>query len=386
MSSYPYDSSFVTEEILQVAWEPVDAIASLVDEIEDRSRTPQEGLRAIAKAIGKLGLLGLVGKAEDGGAFPEISSRAICLARERFGEISPLADLAFAMQGLGSYAISMGGDAEQRRQWMPPVLQGDAIAAYALTEPGAGTDLGAMSTQAEREDDHYVITGAKTFITNADCADVFTLFAVTDPEASRGRVSAFVVPADTAGLTVKSLRVLGGHPIGALELNGCRVPVSHRLGQEGDGMRLALGTLARFRPTVGAAAVGFAQRALRDTIEYVKGRKQFGAPLSELPAVQARLADMACKLDAARMLVHRAAATADSDASRGEVTRTGSMGKMMATEWAQEIIDHAVQLHGGMGVLEDTHVARLYQEVRSLRIYEGTNDVHKALIARELLR
>jgi len=151
-------------------------------------------------------------------------------------------------------------------------------------------------------------------------------------------------------------------------------------------MRLALGTLARFRPTVGAAAVGFAQRALRDTIEYVKGRLQFGAPLSELPAVQARLADMACKLDAARMLVHRAAATADSDASRGEVTRTGSMGKMMATEWAQEIIDHAVQLHGGMGVLEDTHVARLYQEVRSLRIYEGTNDVHKALIARELLR
>jgi len=386
MSAYPHDQAFMTPLLLQSAWEPVDAIAGLVEEIEARSATPQEGLRAIAKALGRLGLLGLVGQAVDGGTFESISSRALCLARERFGEISPLADLAFAMQGLGSYALSVGGDEQQRARWMPGVLRGDSIAAYALTEPGAGTDLGSLSATALQDGDAYVLNGEKTFITNADCADIFTVFAVTAPQAERGRVSAFVVPADTEGLEVRPLRVLGGHPIGSISFQGCRVPAAHRLGDEGDGMRLALGTLARFRPTVGAAAVGFAQRALLDSVAYVKRRRQFGAPLADLPAVQARLADMACKLDAARMLVHRAAATADSDASRGEVTRTGSMGKMMATEWAQEIIDHAVQLHGGMGVLEDTHVARLYQEVRSLRIYEGTNDVHKTLIARELLR
>jgi acyl-CoA dehydrogenase len=224
------------------------------------------------------------------------------------------------------------------------------------------------------------------FISNATVADMFTVFAATAPAGERHRLSAFVVPRDADGVTVESMRVLGGHPIGRVRFDGVRVPEADRLGEEGDGMSTALATLHRFRPTVGAAAIGFAQRALDESVAHVRTRRQFGAPLADLQAVQMRIADMACDVEASRLLVYRAACLADAGADRSMAARTGSMGKLYATEAAQRVIDHAVQLHGGRGVLEAGIIAQLYQEVRALRIYEGTSDVQKLLIAREVLK
>jgi acyl-CoA dehydrogenase len=227
-----------------------------------------------------------------------------------------------------------------------------------------------------------VLDGEKIFISNAPVAGLFTVFAATKEVGARRRLSAFVVEAEAEGLATEAQEVLGGHPIGRVRLDGVRIPALNRLGEEGDGMRAALGTLHRFRTTVGAAAVGFAARALAESRAHVKARVQFGAPLAALQAVQMRIADMACDVDASRLLVYRAAALADAGKDRAVVSRAGSMAKLVATESAQRVIDHAVQLHGGGGVVTDSVVGRLYQEIRALRIYEGTTDVQKMLIAR----
>ena len=346
---------------------------------------PGQALRGMASALGSLGILDLVCRARDGGPREELSSTALCLARERLAYASPLLDLAFAMQGLGSYPISAKGDDAQRAANMPGVRSGARVAGFALTEPNAGTDLGGITTTARREGDHYVIDGAKCFISNAGIADVYTLFALTAPEAPERRLSAFILPADVDGLSVKKQRVLGGHPIGELKLRGVRLHASALLGREGDGMSAALGTLHRFRTTVGAAAVGLAQRALDEAVTHVKAREQFGAPLAELALVQARLATMAVDVTSARLMVYEAARVMDAGGDRAAVSRSASMAKLYATEAAQRVVDSAVQLLGGRGVLADGVVGRLYQEVRSLRIYEGTNDVHLTLVARDLL-
>lgn len=381
------DAEHVEPDVVETAWGMADALAPLCRQIEERAVAPRAALPALVRVMGEAGLLRLVARSRDGGAFERVRTEALCLARERLGVESPLADLAFAMQGLGSYPITLGGDEAARARHLPGVLRGEAVAAFALTEPEAGTDVASMRTTATRDGDAYVLDGRKTFISNAGLAHVITVFAVTAPDADRRRVSAFVLPGDAPGLRAEPQEVLGGHPIGELHLDGVRVPAVDRLGDEGDGMRLALGTLARFRPTVGAAAVGFAQRALDESLAHVRGRRQFGDALAALPAVQARLSDMACDVDAARLLVRRAAAVADRpDADRGEAARTGSMAKLVATEAAQRVVDSAVQLFGGRGVLRASVVARLYEDVRSLRIYEGVNDVHKTIIARELLR
>jgi acyl-CoA dehydrogenase len=335
--------------------------------------------------LGSAGLLDLVCRARDGGRHEQLSSIALCLARERLAYASPLADLAFAMQGLGSYPISLKGDDAQRAQNLPGVRAGTRVTGFALTEPGAGTDLGGISTTARREGDSYILDGEKCFISNAGVADVYTLFALTAPDAPRRRLSAFLLPADADGLRVKKQHVLGGHPIGELKLRSVKLPLSARLGDEGDGMGAALATLHRFRTTVGAAAVGFAQRALDEALGHVKEREQFGAPLSELAMVLARLGQMAVEVTSARLMVFEAASVADRGEDRAAVSRSASMAKLYATEAAQRVVDSAVQLLGGRGVLTDSVVGRLYQEVRALRIYEGTNDVHLSLIARDLL-
>jgi len=389
--AWPVERAFVSDAQLHDALAPAESVAADAEATERAAASPSEGLRALVRLFGARGLLRLTVPQSHGGLHETLSSTCLCLARERLGHISPLADLAFAMQGLGSHPIVLAGTTDARDAWLPHVVAGDAVAAFALTEPEAGSDLGGLATHAVRDGDAYVLDGHKTFISNAGVADVYTVFAVTAPDAPKRRLSAFVVPADAPGLEARPQRVLGGHPIGDVLLRGVRVPAASRLGEEGGGLALALATLHRFRPTVGAAALGFAQRALDETVRHIRARRQFGAPLAELAVVQSIVAEMACDVESARLLVYRAANAADhasgSDdrAARAEVARTGSMAKLCATEAAQRVIDRAVQLHGGRGVLVDGIVARLYEEVRSLRIYEGANEVQKLLIAREVL-
>lgn len=338
-------------------------------------RDPGAALVSYVRTLGERGLLARIAGA--------VSWRAVCAVRERLGYTSPLLDLAFAMQGLGSYPITLAGDGDQRARYLPDVVAGRSVAAFALTEPEAGSDLAGISTRAARDGDHYVLDGHKIFISNAGVANVYTLFAST---GGARPLSAFVVRADTPGLTATPTQVLGGHPIGEVLLSRARVPVADRLGEEGDGMRIALGTLHRFRPTVGAAALGLGQRALDESLHHVRHRRQFGSPLADQQAVQLALADMACDLEGARLLVYRAAALADRGAPQNEEAYAGSIAKLVATEAAFRVVDRAVQLHGGRGVTAGHPVARLYEDVRALRIYEGASDIQRILIARELLR
>ncbi|MFT5358022.1 MAG: acyl-CoA dehydrogenase, partial [Polyangiales bacterium] len=336
--------------------------------------------------MGERGLLRFVTSKRYGGAYEALSVRSLCLVRERLGHASPLVELAFAMQGLGSYPLTHAGG-PMADEWLPKVISGEAVAAFALTEAEDGSDLGGISTRAQRDGDAWVLSGEKVFISNAPVADMFVVFARTSDEAPSSRaLSAFLVPGEHLGVSCEATAVLGGHPIGTLRLDGVRLPADHLIGDEGRGLGLALATLGRFRTSVGGAALGFAQRALDESVAHVKSRRQFGAPLSELDAVRARLGDMACLLESSRLLVYRSAMALDGGADRPTATRMGSMAKLVATESAQKVIDSAVQLHGGRGVQSDHIVARLYEEVRALRIYEGTSDIQRVLIAREVLR
>jgi acyl-CoA dehydrogenase len=318
-----------------------------------------------------------------GGEPETVDVRAICVLREELAYRNAAADSLFAVQGLGSHPVLLGGNAEQQQALLPKVATGEALFAFALTEAEAGSDVAALQTRATPDGDDYVLDGDKRFISNAGVATHYTVFARTAP-GPKG-ISAFVVPRDAPGFRVsRRMQVLGDHPIGELELRGCRVPASARLGAEGAGMRLALGTLDVFRSTVGAAAVGMARRALDEALAYTRGRRQFGAPLSELQGVQFLLAESAVELEAARLLVHRAAAVKDAGAAR--VSYEAAVAKLFATEAAQRIIDRALQLHGGNGVVKGFAVERLYRDVRALRIYEGATEVQKVVIARHLLQ
>lgn len=309
--------------------------------------------------------------------------RALCLIREALAADSGLADSVFAVQGLGSYPIAQGGGPGVAHGYMDGVLQGRAIGAFALTEPDAGSDAGALATRATREGDSYILNGRKSFISNATIATFAVVFARTADTPKRA-ISAFVVDMNTPGLSVsRRIRVSAPHPIAELLLSQCRVPIERRLGEEGDGMRLALGTLEFFRTSVGAAACGLAQRALDEAVRYSKDRRQFGSRIADFQLTQAALADMATELDAARLLVYRAAWTRDQGRSR--VTRESAMAKLFATEAAQRIVDRAVQIHGGRGVEHGSVVERLYREVRALRIYEGTSEIQRLVIARQML-
>ena len=316
----------------------------------------------------------------------KLDIRALCLIREALAYSSSLADLAFVMQGLGTYAISQAAPDHVREFWLSRAASGKAIAAFALTEPEAGSDVAAIQTSARRDGETYVIDGRKRFISNAGIADFYTVFAKTGTrEDGRASLSAFVVGSKMQGFSVvQRTPLMAPHPIGEIVFKDCRVPAEDMVGNEGDGFQLAMATLDTFRASVGAAACGMARRALDEAISYSCHRKQFGRLLAAHQLVQAKLADMVTELDAARLLVYRAAYARDTSSER--VTREASEAKLFATEAAGRIIDSAVQIHGGMGLVSGTVVERLYRDVRALRIYEGTSEIQKLVIAGQLLK
>ncbi len=309
--------------------------------------------------------------------------RTLCLIRETLARHDGLVDFAFAMQGLGMGAVSLFGTPAQR-DWLNRTREGSAISAFALTEPGSGSDVAATATTAVRVPEGWRIDGEKTWISNGGIADVYVLFARTGEAPGAKGLSAFLMPADVAGLQIaERLQVIAPHPLARLRLNGAVLPDAALIGQPGEGFKIAMSVLDVFRATVGAAALGFARRALDEALARVKARRIQGQPLAELQMVQGHLADMALKIDAAALLVYRAAWTKDGGAAR--VTREAAMAKLYATEAAQEVIDMAVQLHGGDGVRHGSVVERLYRDIRALRIYEGASDVQRVVIARSIL-
>jgi acyl-CoA dehydrogenase len=344
--------------------------------------------RALVRALGAAGFTNYAVPAAAGAARFDV--RALALIRERLAWHDGLADFAFAMQGLGSGALTLEGSAELKARYLPRVIAGDAIAAFAISEPEAGSDVAALACQARREGEHYVLNGVKTWISNAGIADFYCLFARTAPAemradgsvAARG-ISAFLVDATAGGFGVSArIDTLAPHPLGTLTLKEVRIPASQRLGAEGAGFKLAMRTLDVFRTSVAGAALGFAQRALDEALAHVRQRAMFGRTLADLQLTQAALADMATEIDAARRQTYRAAWRRD----RGEaVTQEVAMAKLSATESAQRAIDRALQLFGGRGVVHGAVTEQLYREIRALRIYEGATEVQKLIIARELL-
>ncbi len=311
--------------------------------------------------------------------------RLCCLVRESLGAASPLADAVFALQALGTTPILLAGDDDLRARFADVALAGRAIAAFAMTEPDAGSDVASMTTSARRDGDGWVLSGTKTFISNAGIADFYIVFASTDPEAGGRGITAFVVPADTPGFRfVRPLLMASPHPLGEIAFEECRIPDSHRLGAEGGGLKLGLATLDRLRATVAAAACGMGRRALEEAVDHARSRRQFGRPLVDFQLVQEKLARMSMRLDASRLLTYRAARAKDGGKER--VPRETAAAKAFATESAQLIVDDAVQVLGGRGVLADHPVDRLYRSVRALRIYEGTTEVQHLILAGELLK
>ncbi|NQV79193.1 MAG: acyl-CoA dehydrogenase family protein [Alphaproteobacteria bacterium] len=310
--------------------------------------------------------------------------RSLCLIRETLARHLGLADFAFAMQGLGSAPVSMFGSPAQRDALLPGIADGTKIGAFALSEPGAGSNPADMITRAQRDGDHYVLNGEKTWISNAGIATQYTVFARTGEDGAKG-LSAFVVSADAPGFSVaEKTAVIAPHPLGRLVFNDCRVPADSLIGNEGDGFKIAMATLDTFRSSVGAAALGFARRALDETLNRVSERHIGGTPLADYQMTQSRIADMALSIDAAALLIYRAAWTKDSSGAR--ISREAAMAKLHATEMAQQVIDSAVQLHGGLGVVSGSPVEVLYREIRSLRIYVGTSEIQKIVIAQQTLR
>ena len=341
--------------------------------------------RRLVKALGEAGFLRHVVVAPHGGAADRLDVRTLCIARETLGRHHALADFAFAMQGLGTGSISLFGTDAQKARFLPKVGAGETIAAFALTEPEAGSDVASLVTVAEPDGEgNFRLSGEKTWISNGGIADQYVVFARTGEAPGARGLSAFVVEADRPGFSVaERIDVIAPHPLGRLAFDNVVVPASHRLGKGGEGFKIAMATLDVFRSTVGAAALGFARSALDEGLDRARKRHLFGAPLSELQMTQGSLADMALDVDAAALLVYRAAWTKDQGAPR--ITREASMAKLYATEAAQRVIDASVQIHGGDGVRVGTRVEELYRDIRALRIYEGASEVQKVIIARQAL-
>ena len=334
--------------------------------------------RKLVKALGQGGFLINTAPASEA---DKLDVRTLALSRETLARCSGLADFAFAMQGLGAGPISLFGSTEQRAAWLPKTRAGEAIAAFALSEAASGSDVANITTSARRDGDGYVIDGEKTWISNGGIADLYVVFARTGEAPGAKGLSAFIVEGSNPGLSIaERLEVIAPHPLARIGLSNCRVPASALIGKPGDGFKIAMATLDVFRTTVGAAALGFARRALDETVNRAGSRQLFGAPLGELQMVQGHIADMALDIDAAALLVYRAAWTKDMGAAR--VSREAAMAKLYATEAAQRVIDAAVQIHGGDGVRSGHPVETLYREIRALRIYEGASDVQKIIISR----
>ena len=361
------------------------AAENLDDASHARGQATDEACRALVKQLGDAGWLRhAVGGRAYGGMAEDIDTRSICLIRETLARHSGLADFAFAMQGLGSGAITLHGNETQKREYLGRVAAGSAIAAFALSEPNAGSDVAAMQCAARQDGDGYVLNGEKTWISNGGIADFYVVFARSgEAPGSRG-ITAFIVDADTPGLEIaERIEVIAPHPLARLSFKDCRVAAAQRLGDAGQGFKIAMRTLDIFRTSVAAAALGFARRALDEALQHACSRRMFDHALADFQLTQAKLADMAAAIDAAALLVYRAAWLRDQGRA---VTKEAAMAKMVATESAQQVIDAAVQILGALGVVSEAPVEKLYRDIRALRIYEGATEVQKLIIARELLK
>jgi len=346
--------------------------ATAQDESHPAART-----REIVNGLASAGLLPFAVAPPHG----SMDLRALVAIREPLAYFSSLADTAFAMQGLGSYAVSRAGTEAQKKRWLPAIANGELLAAFAVTEPEAGSDLAGVRTRAIAEGSAWRLRGVKTFISNAGIAGMYTVLARTGDAADHRGLSMFLVDAEAPGLAVKPLEPMAPHPLGEVRFEGTPAVL---VGQEGEGYKLALATLEVFRPSVGAAACGLAARALEEALRWSQARRQFGRTLADFQATQMALAEMHVDLEAARLLVRRAAWLKDRGAER--IGAEGAAAKLFATEAAQRVVDRAVQIHGGQGVMRGATVERLYREVRALRIYEGTSEIQKLVIARHLLK
>ncbi len=349
---------------------------SLIDEKDGVDET----CRRLVRLLGDAGWLNHISPQPDSA----LDVRSLCLLRQHLAYESGLADFAFAMQGLGSGPITLFGTDEQKHQFVKRAAAGKAIAAFALSEKEAGSDVAAMTSTAERDGNEFVLNGEKTWISNGGIADFYVVFARTGEAPGTAGLSAFIVEKDTPGFDIaERIEVIAPHPLATLRFRDCRIPEERLLGKGGDGFKIAMATLDIFRSTVGAAALGFARRAMNEAMDRAINRKLFGAPLADLQLTQAAIADMALAIDASALLIYRAAWTKDIQQIR--VTREAAMAKLYATEAAQQIIDKAVQILGGLGLVSDTPVERLYREIRALRIYEGASEVQKIIIAKQEL-
>ena len=356
-----------------------EKIAPIAEEA-DESPTVHAGLMAI---LAESGLLKYCVPEEYGGVGVRVMD--LCIIREELARVLCQADTNFIMQGLGSFPITLGGTDEQKAKYLPPIARGESIAAFALTEPHAGSDVLSMKTEAHLDGDDWVLNGQKKFISQAGDAGTYTVFAKTDPDAGSRSISAFIVEAGTTGFDdSKRMDLMASHPIGEPRWDDCHIPQANLIGERGRGLRLALGTLDTFPTTVAAAAIGMGQAAFEASIDYAKNREMFGQNLSDFQATQFKLADMAVSLDAARLLAQRAAWLKDS--GQESVIKEASFAKLFGTEAASRIINEAVQIHGGAGLERGNRVERLYREVRALTIYEGTSEIQRQTIARQLLR
>lgn len=341
--------------------------------------------RQLVRLLGGAGWLQYSVAGERGRA-GALDVRSLCLCRETLAYASGLADFAFAMQGLGTGPVSLYGNETLKKKYLPPVAAGEAIAAFAISEPGAGSDVGAMTTTATRDGNDYLINGVKTWISNAGIADHYVVFARTGEAPGAKGLSAFVVDAASSGLTVtERINVSAPHPLGTLHFEDCRISGEQMVAGPGDGFKVAMGTLDVFRSSVGAAALGLARRALDEAIGRSRKRELFGRHLADFQLTQAKIADMAVRIDAAALLVYRAAWTRDRDPA-ARITREAAMAKLFATEESQKVIDQAVQIFGGLGVVNGITVEKLYREIRSLRIYEGTSEIQQLVIASSVLK
>lgn len=362
------------------AWATANLPALVTDAHSDLDGT----CKGLVRALGDAGITRYAVPASGGGTLEKLDVRSLCLIRETLARHHALADFAFAMQGLGSGPLSLFGTAEQQEHYLQPVAAGHTLAAFALSESDAGSDVAAMQCSAAEDGDHYVINGEKTWISNGGIAGFYTLFARTDGAGGAKGISCFIVDANTPGFEItERIDLISPHPLATLRFTDCRIPKANLIGEAGRGFGIAMATLDVFRASVAAAALGMARRALDETLTHVTTRKLFGGTLADLQLVQGKLSDMAMGVDTSALLVYRAAWTKDCRADR--VTREAAMAKLHATESAQQVIDAAVQLHGGKGVQYGNIVESLYRDIRALRIYEGASEVQQVIIAKQTL-
>jgi acyl-CoA dehydrogenase len=368
-----------------IAPELMEWCSENLSSIHDEDHDVDHACRKLVSLLGNAGWLRYCVPGDYGGALPQLDSRALCLIRERLAYHDGLADFVFAMQGLGSGAITLYGSEELKRRYLFKVAAGEWIAAFALSEPDSGSDAAALTTSATHDGDSYVLNGCKTWISNGGIADFYTVFARTEPIQGAKGISAFLVHADTPGLHIaERIEVIAPHPLATLRFEDCRVPASHMLGAPGEGFKVAMQTLDIFRASVAAAALGFARRALDEALSHAQQRKMFGQTLADFQMTQAKLADMATAIEAASLLTYKAAWL--RDVKGVPTTKEAAMAKMVATESAQQVIDAAVQMLGARGIQRGNIVERLYREIRALRIYEGATEVQKLIIAKSLLK